>query len=356
MKKPNLNRIIWEIRQQRKIIACQIWKINVRRHKSMTGGDRSKTAVISIPVPHAEKIESRKKIQQVLDSAWTTLRKGSSKLKLDFSRTHKIFPGGMLLLLANIALMLELFPNKVQAKCPPKSMAAQLLRHFGYADRLGVSPASSQPNHKDVVTWQYVTGTNADGSLITELLKQLRSDTGNLIPDGLYDVLTEALTNVSNHAYPAEVELPTGLKRWWLFSRLDRPTHDSTGNLYIGVYDMGAGIQNTMRNRLEKSEELLNYADWSDWWKWPRKLLDKRLLTEAVERKRSSTGLPFRGNGLPEMKDFVALTDSGRMSIISGHAQYTYSVSGGGNGYQCDVETLGTLILWNIPLIHKQLT
>ncbi|MDI9334426.1 MAG: hypothetical protein QM533_08605 [Cytophagales bacterium] len=166
MKKPNLNRIIWEIRLQRKIIACQIWNRNVRRHQSMTGGDRSKTTVISIPVLHAEKIESRKKIQQVLDSAWTTLRKGSSKLKLDFSRTHKIFLGGML----------------------------------------------------------------------------------------------------------------------------------------------------------------------------------------------SSTGLPFRGNGLPEMKDFVALTDSGRMSIISGHAQYTYSVSGGGNGYQCDVETLGTLILWNIPLIHKQLT
>jgi hypothetical protein len=260
-------------------------------------------------------------------------------------------------LLSNVALMLEFFPGKVSAKCPPKSMAAQLLNHFGYAEKLGVNSASSLPSHKDVVTWRHVSGTNADGVAITKLLSELESDTDASIPVGLYEVLTEALTNVRNHAYPDDIAIPESLRRWWIFSRLDNPTEAKQGNLYIGIYDMGLGIQTTMREKLEKTEALVATAeDWAQWLDWPKKFLEKRLLMEAVEHKRSSTGLAFRGNGLPEMKDFVMQTESGSLSVISGYAQYTCSASSGGTSYQCDDLTKGTLILWSLPLQRKELS
>lgn len=356
MKKPNLERVTWEIERQKRADAKSLRLANACRAKlGKQHTPRVETAVISIPVLHAEKASSREKIRQVLLSAWTALDKGNTKIKLDFSRTHKIFPGGMLLLLANVALMLDMYPGKVRAKCPPKSMAAQLLRHFGYADKLGVSPATSQPSHDSVVKWRHVSGTHADGVAITTLLNNLKTDTNATIPEGLYEVLTEALINVRHHAYPDDCALPSDLRRWWIFSRLDNPTSSGPGNLYIGIYDVGVGIQKTMRQKLQKAEELLaNAEDWSSWFTWPTKQLEKRLLVEAVEHKRSSTGLAFRGNGLPEMKDFVTQTDSGSLSIISGYAQYTCRAASGGKGYQCDDHTLGTLILWSIPLTHKE--
>lgn len=356
MKKPNPKRVCWEIERQKRTRIKSLRLANVfgaRLGKRIVS--RIDTAVISIPVLHAEKASSRQKIRQVLHSAWTALDKGNTKIKLDFSRTHKIFPGGMLLLLANVAMMLDAHPGKVIAKCPPKSMAAQLLRHFGYADRLGVSPATSQPSHDSVVKWRHVSGTHADGGAITKLLSELKTDTNATIPEGLYEVLTEALANVRHHAYPDDIDLPTELRRWWIFSRLDNPSKSEPGNLYIGVYDVGVGIQTTMRQKLQKAEEWLAHAeDWASWFTWPTRQLEKRLLVEAVEHKRSSTGLAFRGNGLPEMKDFVTQTDSGSLSIISGHAQYTCRAASGGKGYQCDDHTAGTLILWSIPLTYKE--
>jgi hypothetical protein len=355
MKKPNRERVAWEICRQQRDEARTLRLANSFRAKLGKKASRIETAIIAIPVLHAEKATSRQKIRQVLQSAWTALGKGNTRIKLDFSRTYKIFPGGMLLLLANVALMLEVYPGKVLAKCPPKSMAAQLLRHFGYADKLGVSPMTSQPSHDSVVMWRHVSGTHADGGAITQLLNDLKTDTNATIPEGLYEVLTEALINVRHHAYPKDTDLPEALRRWWIFSRLDNPTPNESGNLYIGVYDVGVGIQTTMRQKLQKTEELLALAeDWSLWGTWPTKHLEKRLLIEAVEHKRSSTGLTFRGNGLPEMKDFVTQTDSGSLSIISGHAQYTCQTSAGGRGYQCDDHTVGTLILWSIPLKYKE--
>jgi hypothetical protein len=235
-------------------------------------------------------------------------------------------------------------------------MPAQLLAHFGYAKRLGVNEDFSKPNHESVVNWKYLTGNEADGGVVTNLLQELKESTIALIPDGLYDVLTEALTNVRHHAYPADFDLPVEIKRWWLFSRFNQPTKDVPGNLYIGVYDLGAGIQFTMKEQLRKREALLDLADsWMGWLNSPRLVLERRLLNEAVEGARTRTGLPFRGHGLPEMREFVLQTDSGSLTIISGQAQYTCKAETTlSTCNSCDVVTPGTLILWNLPLQFKE--
>jgi hypothetical protein len=237
-------------------------------------------------------------------------------------------------------------------------MAAQLMHHFGVAERLGINLSTSTPNHEAVVNWDYKTGTQADGSAISEMIAGYRKFPHAEIPDGLYDVLTEALTNVRHHAYPSSDSTPEELRRWWIFSRYVEPENDNPGVLFIAVYDLGVGIQNSMRSKLRKGEIALEATDellgWSGW-KGSKKKLERLLLERAVEHNRSRTGLSFRGNGLPEMKDFVLHTTTGRLYIVSGHGQYScVAVNGSSACVGCDDQMPGTLILWSIPLQHRE--
>ena len=76
-----------------------------------------------------------------------------------------------------------------------------------------------------------------------------------------------------------------------------------------------------------------------------------QLLRLVIEESRTRTGLSFRGKGLPEMKEFAASTAGGRMTIVSGAAQYSYRAHNGAAALsKCGCPIVGTLILWNLPL------
>lgn len=329
----------------------------LRRRLARSGAARLSV----IPVPRyltAERDSHRKEIHQTIRTVSSVLRTPGRKALLDFSRTEKIFPGGMLLLLAHLQLVLEKHPGRITARCPPRSLAAQLMNHFGIADRLGISARNSQPTHDSVINWRYCCGTAADGAKIAEVLQSYRESTCAEIPDGLYDALTEALTNVRHHAYSVDSNIPDNLKQWWLFARYVEPRNGAAGNLYIAVYDVGVGIQTTMRRRLEAGEILLATTDelfgWTQW-RTPHRRLEKHLLLRAIEHSRTSTGKDFRGKGLPEMRDFVLKTKTGRLYIISGAAQYVCSPASTPSMCKAnDERTDGTLILWSIPLQYKE--
>lgn len=258
------------------------------------------------------------------------------------------------MLIAFLELLVGSFPHRVSARCPPGSMSGQLLNHFGLGAKLGVSGISCAPKHESVVNWHYVTGSKLDGSKISELLRKYKELAGADIPEGLYDVLGEALTNVHHHAYPEGTSLPEGVRRWWMFSRYEQPQDDEPGNLYIAVYDVGEGIQNTMRAKLEAGELILDLGEdlvsllGGSW-----KVLDRRLLEKAVDHDRSSTGLANRGKGLPEMRDFIKSTESGWLHIISGNSQYSSNIKTSSPVMSWPTKILGTLILWSIPLYKK---
>lgn len=139
-----------------------------------------------------------------------------------------------------------------------------------------------------------------------------------------------------------------------MFSRYEQPQDDEPGNLYIAVYDVGEGIQNTMRAKLEAGELILDLGEdlvsllGGSW-----KVLDRRLLEKAVDHDRSSTGLANRGKGLPEMRDFIKSTESGWLHIISGNSQYSSNIKTSSPVMSWPTKILGTLILWSIPLYKK---
>ena len=301
----------------------------------------------------SETEELRAKIHDCVFAVIHELRDGK-RVRLDFTSTQKAFPGGMLMLLAYVELLLEIYPSRITAVSPRGTFITQLLQHFGFAERLSMNCGGAKPSHESVLNWRFLTGTQADGEKITSLLEAYKSVSGSKIPEGLYDVLAEALTNVRHHAYPkSDEETPEKLRKWWIFSRYTAPVGEKMGSLYIAVYDIGVGIQASLRNKLKTGEIVLDKAD--DLLQALRigdaNFTERLLLKRAIEEERSSTGLSFRGNGLPEMKDFVMGTDSGRMYITSGRAQYTcIAATGKSEVFGCKARLAGTLIVWAIPL------
>ena len=215
-----------------------------------------RTAVIRIPeLLAAEDHEKRGALYKIVQSVVHALEHPYTVVRLDFTKTQKLYPGGTLVLLAYLELLLQEHPGRIRARCFPKSLAAQLLRHFGLADRLGINVADSQPTDDSVVNWRYLTGTGADGEKIADLLQSYKELTSVDPPEGLYDVLSEALINVRHHAYPEASNVPEAMRRWWLFARFNEPKNNRPGNLYIAIYDIGVGIQNSLRVRLQGSAE-----------------------------------------------------------------------------------------------------
>lgn len=358
MKKLSLGHQTWLLRRQSTAQFRQRRSAGRLRHRAAVAATSSpvrwRTVVIQVPPKVvAERSEDRVVLLSRLSSIVKALSQPRTKVKLDFSRTPRVFPGGMLLLLSYVELLLAGLPaGRLTAKCPPNSLPAQLMRHFGIADALGIPPASSRPAHASVVGWRYLTGTNADCTLIDALLQSYQQATSAAIPEGLFEVLSEALVNVRHHAYK-ESRVPSSMQRWWLFARYDEPLNGEDGSLYVAVYDIGVGIQTSIRAKpklrdwIDQQLELLPALK-------HRAFLHQSLLRQAIEGPRSGTGQDFRGKGLPEMMNFVKSSGSGKLSIVSGRAQYTCSASGSlVSG--CEAGLLGTLILWNIQLKPKEL-
>ena len=287
MKKIRLKRQQWLARQMHIRHKARLLYANTARHKrfqhvSPRGIKHAQTSTSVFKVPSnllAERYSDRSKILDILWSALNVLGNTNSRVKFDFSRVERCFPGGMLMLMAFLELLVDSFPNRVTARCPPGSMSGQLLNHFGIGSKLGVSSTACHPRHDSVVNWHYVTGTKLDGSKISELLKKYKELSDAEPPEGLYDVLGEALTNVHHHAYPDKSATPELLRRWWMFSRYDSPGADGPGSLYIAIYDIGEGIQNTMRKKLSTGELILNLGESvSEVLGFNLKVLDKILL------------------------------------------------------------------------------
>lgn len=356
MRKVVRKRLVWLNRQVQAKARAQRKAARQFRNRCGSRRLRRQTCIIGIPaILTAEKLEHRLKILDVIKQIDDRMAAGGWRVKLDFSRVQKIFPGGMLLLLAALQQRTQNHQGKIVARCPPNSMAAQLLNHFGLADALGVPQC--QPKAHSVVSWRHLSGTHADGLELKQLLDHYRATTQAQIPEALFAVLSEGLTNVRQHAYTATCTTPQEWKRWWLFARCEEPSGTQHGNLYIAIYDMGVGIPATLRRKLESKEIFF------DWWDQALQAvhlsegtrLDQRLLQAAVEHRRSQTGQPHRGNGLPEMREFAVTTEGGRLHIVSGHAQY--SLLGGKNDGQVmrfEQKFPGTLLLWSLPLKIKE--
>jgi hypothetical protein len=125
--------------------------------------------------------------------------------------------------------------------------------------------------------------------------------------------MSEAVTNTRKHAYP---KIKSALNNWWMFSQA------SDEALEVVICDLGIGIP----------KSLLTKPEMRDFF---RKLMmvgrpsshDKDLIKIATSTNRSSTGLEYRGKGLPQMLDFIKESDHGGFRVHSGFGCYTFDAT-----------------------------
>lgn len=121
---------------------------------------------------------------------------------LDFSLTEKMHAEGTLLFLAELKRLMRHVKGKVEIDCilPHNNKVAQVLKQVGILGLLGVT-TPIEPVDDDVVNWKAAHGTQVLGEKYDDILQQYDGDIAELLQDKLYTGITEAMTNVINHAY-----------------------------------------------------------------------------------------------------------------------------------------------------------
>lgn len=281
---------------------------------------------------------SREELLKAINQTKKALKKGH-KIKINFDGTTNLIPGGTLIYIAHIEQMLKEFPRMIRCDYPKSDIVEQLFQHIKILDKLGL-PSSKKIISDNVRHWYYLTGSNADMSEIVELFKHYKENLTEKIQSGLFDSISEAVTNTINHAYQnPDKKKKNQNKNWWMAAQqLD-------GHLDVVVYDMGIGIPGSLRRKPGLREFLKKWVT-----HFHRK--DSVLIKTAIESQETVTLLPYRGKGLPDMLAYAKENKVADFTIFSLKGGYILSESTFPEA-KCldfDIPLKGTLLHWSIPL------
>lgn len=168
------------------------------------------------------------------------------------------------------------------------------------------------------------------------------------IETALNSALGEAIVNVSSHAYldtiPREIRQ---VKRWWVAASANK----STRALNVVAYDQGASIPGTLPTR----SWFKKVTDWATLRAAVEPFTkpfyrDPDYLEYAMQFGNSSTGQEGRGQGLPQMKEFIDICGAGKLDILSRHGRCSYTVENQFSRTYLDRPVDGTLVVWNMRL------
>lgn len=289
---------------------------------------------VSIPVPvnvryYADK-RQRKFFAIFLERVEQALRDGKIVM-LDFSSTERLFPCGVLIVMGMVDHWIKKFPHRLTANYPTDDLVEQMLQHVGVLQKLGLK-VRKVISHNDVTRWHYFTGMNVDATTVEPFMEQVRKLVGEEAQMGLADCVHEAMTNVRHHAYKDEEG-----GQWWIFATI------SERRIFVAMHDRGASIPTTL---LEKPE-LWDYLTGR---MWRQGRADGRLIAAASEG-RTSTKLPYRGKGLPEMLQFTKSSGKGELAIYSRRGFFRFN---GNENFESigklSKPITGTLIVWMLNL------
>ncbi|WP_144241582.1 hypothetical protein [Janthinobacterium agaricidamnosum] len=158
----------------------------------------------------------------------------------------------------------------------------------------------------------------------------------------IYTGITEAMTNVSNHAYDLSREDGLGIddqKDWWMFS------HEKDNYLSVAFCDLGAGIPRTLPVKRR-----------SVWNRLVRKGLknDSDIIKFAVKDSVSRTRKSHRGKGLRQIMEVINGLPDAQAIVYSNRGVFMMNSGGASRSVDYHDSILGILIFWKIPLPAKE--
>jgi hypothetical protein len=324
-------------------------KVQVR--KSQKPADTKRAITLSAPIVF-ELLHSKNHrfLVDFLNSLRETVLVRRKPVKIDFTETKRMVVCGTLLFYSELCRIKKEIKKPDLLSCsPPKDeTVAQVLEHLGIFAMLGCRN-SVTPERTDVINWKIASGENTDATDVGKILES-QSKLPVSKSKKLYRGVSEAMTNVSQHAYlnlqDDEIEFSEN-KGWWMFCR------EEDDHIFVAICDLGVGIPVTLPKTIEKDqEESILQKILQKLFGSKSKYSDGELIQAAIEVKRSRTKKRYRGKGLLDMIKAIETTD-GRLAILSNKGGYLYNVSGNTpsenvKNYKDSIK--GTLILWSLPL------
>ncbi|HZQ47164.1 MAG TPA: hypothetical protein VFC07_09140, partial [Verrucomicrobiae bacterium] len=169
-----------------------------------------------------------------------------SRLKtLRFEKIRYISPAAALVLASEV----DRWNQVVGGKLRPNTEAwhediQRLLFEMGYFDLLHLPQPDQLSPTKNTTFLKFKRGDLHDPNA-GQIAKQLRQEIENIVGGSikrhfLFEGLSEAITNVSQHAYSSSKDIE--VKQWWLSASYNRDQR----SLCVIFYDQGVGIPETL--------------------------------------------------------------------------------------------------------------
>ncbi len=272
---------------------------------------------------------------------------------IDFRPTKRFHSDGTLLFYAELQRILQRRPRSVKCILPSDAVARQVLSRLGILSQLGYHKKFPS-NRDDVLHWDVQSGVQADatqglGQAIEALPRLPKPQIGKL-----FRSVTEALTNVTQHAYSEPRQDGTGTssdRGWWMFVKQE------PRDLTVMFCDLGLGVPYTVPRRngnvgwfAHRMAAVLGAVG-------VRSHQDGETIQVTVDEKRSRLQQEHRGNGFGNMLETISAAGAGRLIIYSNRGAYSYQLNNGKESSQArnySGSIFGTVIGWHISLTEEQ--
>lgn len=278
-----------------------------------------------------------------------TALKEKKAIILDFSGLNDITAAAALCVYAEICRC-KLLNKKIgiRMRKPVDKDTRERLENYGFFDYECLMDGNDKkPESFDGNIIPCLSGVHADKKLddLLDLIEKVLYKGGieDVVEHALYRSISEALLNVSQHAYTdksRDEELDKLGKRWWVMGeRVDK-------QLYIVIYDRGVGIPETLPKKypMEHIYEILSKIS-------IKTINDANMIYAAMELGRTRTGKRERGKGLQDVRKFVEINPNGVLRVYSNKGEYSYRVHEDMHSRASHSNSIkGTLIQWNVQI------
>lgn len=271
---------------------------------------------------------------------------------VDFSKLKEISTSAALVLTAELSK----WDDAIRQRLTPKheTWDRKILKKFfdlGFFELFNKSKGfvleDSVSLENDVKFVKYLKGKCGDIEKTVELKNEIIKVVGEKVSKWviLQGGLTEAITNVSHHAYPTDLGFKDKDKNWYLTGSYN----EKNKILKVVFYDQGIGIPKSLpaSQIWEKVVHFLSKITNND------RKSDEILLKAAVELDRTSTKENDRGKGLQDLLDFIKERGDGYLSIMSAKGLYKHEIINGTTSIKSEnfsMPICGTLIIWSASL------
>lgn len=261
---------------------------------------------------------------------------------IDFRQIRRLTPSAALVLAAELHRWNFRRPGKRLQTIDAEEWDAKirrLLGDMGFSELLHVKlPVATEAGSEDETRYvKFRSGRRANGEAFSRLRTEDLEPIVGAMPrrHHLYAAVTEAMTNVVQHAYPEGTQPPT-CARWWLSASRNA----ATAQVSIMIYDQGVGIPVTLPRKFAEQVKAWARNDHA------------RMIEAAHELMRTSTAEPHRGHGLErDIRGYLEVLDCpATYHVMSLKGEYVYE-RGGGQTLKSHSKPLnGTLIEWKLTL------